>query len=628
MKKHLLILLFLASAGFTAQSQTASTTPDGYGYTWKNHLNASGPAFNWLDITSWPGTETVTGLADDNIVGPFPITAAFHYYWYDPGVFYIGSNGYLEFDKSATVASPFPLIPNSGGLQDYLGVMTSDLTFTDDAGNPIPTASCKFWQNSDTLIVTWDSVPFWNSVAPGYAGLNSFQLILSNVDSSITYQYLLQNGTSFSATSFMTIGIESKAGSIGLPYEQGGLVNDFYPASGTAVTFYHPGVDTAAINDVATAYVNNPSTGGLFLNLNGDPYISVAEGINSGNRPQPSFDFYSRVANSLNQIMVRDTVLFPASTPGQTQVVTFPDTWVPNAIGTYRHIVETRLGATDLVPANNIRTLEIRVIDPFSAPVLLSFDNGTDDGSGGLGWAGGGGGAGMHFIPPFTPCTINALRAFIVANTNNVGFTLYIMDDDGPNGTPLTILDSVVVPAGNVILNSWTQATLANPVTITSGGFYVAWIMGGDGIALGQNALGTLVPVSNRTYEVLGPVSNPGSWSEWRSREIKDLMLNAFLDAAVVGVNESVKINSLIGNIYPNPSSDKVYLSFDLTEMKPSSVKVEVISIQGQLMSSEMITKNIGTLEMNISGLASGSYICKISVDKHTIQRQFTVVNK
>lgn len=627
MKKHLLVLVLLAFSGFFAKSQTASTSPDGYGYTWKNHLDASGPAYNWIDISTWPGTTIVSGLADDNIVGPFPLTAAFHYYWYNPVNFYVGSNGYLEFDKSTTVASPFPLIPNSGGIQDYLGAMTSDLTFTDEDGEAIDGAKCMFWQNADTMIITWDSVPFWNSASPGWAGSNSFQILLNNLDSTITYTYLNQSGTSFAATAFMTIGIESKAGSIGLPYEQGGLVSDFYPASASAVRFYPPAVDTAAINDVATAWVNNPSTGGLILSKNGAPYVSVAEGVNTGNQPQGSFDFYSRVVNRLTQIQVRDTVAFAPSTPGQTQTFTFPDTWIPNDTGTFRHIVETRLGATDMVPTNNTRTLEIRVVDTTITPILLSFDNGTDDGTGGLGWAGGGGGGAIYYVPPFTPCTITALRAMIVGNANNVGFSMHIFDDDGPNGGPLTELDSVVVDPANVQIGVWNMASLTTPLTIPSGGFYLAWMMGGDGIALGQNAVATLVPVSNRTYEILGPVGNPSSWSEWRSREIQDLMLNAYIDG-IVGVNDNEKLSALFGNVYPNPSTENVYLSYDLSSFESKDMLVEVYDIKGQLVSSNNVSSEKGTLEIKVSGFAAGSYICKISVAGNQIQRQINVVKK
>ncbi len=627
MKKNLLILLFLLISAVYVKAQTASSAPDAYGYTWKNSSDPAGPVYNWIDITNWPGTTFVTGLADDNIVGPFPLVVPFHFYWYDPNNFYIGSNGYIEFDKSATAASPFPTIPNSGGLQDYLGAMTSDLTFTNDIGEVVAGSKCMYWQNADTLIVTWDSVGFWAQTAPGYQGLNSFQLILNNTDSTITYQYNTQTGTSFGTASFMTIGVESKAGSIGLPYEQGGLINDFYPAAGTAVRFYHPGVDTAAINDVATAYVNNPTTGALFLSKNGAPFVSIAEGINSGNRPQSTFDFYSRVVNRLNQIQVRDTVLFPATTAGQSQVVTFPDTWIPNDTGTFRHIVETRLGATDLVPTNNTRTLEIRVVDTTLTPILLSYDNGVDDGTGGLAWAGGGGGGGIYIIPPFTPCTITKLRAFIVANANSAGFSMHIFDDDGLNGTPLTQLDSVSVSGGSVVLGAWNTIILPTPVTINSGGFYVAWMMGADGIGLGQNALGTLVPVSNRTFEVLGPVSNPASWSEWRSREIQDMMINAFIDG-VVGINEAENLNTLFGDIYPNPATDKVYMSFDLSTVSERKMNVEIYNIQGALVSSNSIDDIKGTLELNISDLPSGSYICRIAIGENNIQRQFNVIAK
>ena len=56
--------------------------PDAYGYTWKDSYEADGPVFNWVDITTI-GTQ-VTGLSDDNIVGPFVMQTNMPFYWYAP----------------------------------------------------------------------------------------------------------------------------------------------------------------------------------------------------------------------------------------------------------------------------------------------------------------------------------------------------------------------------------------------------------------------------------------------------------------------------------------------------------------------------------------------------------------
>ncbi|MEP7169258.1 MAG: hypothetical protein ABI855_07790, partial [Bacteroidota bacterium] len=418
-----MILLLFASI---AKAQT-SGGPDTYGYIWRDSNDPNGPAFNWIDIGSLPGTVTVTGLGDDNIRGPFALSVPLHYYWYDPATFYIGSNGYLGF-SSAPVAHPFPTIPVPTGIQNYLAVMTSDLTFTDAAGAAIPNASCKYWQSpaNDTLVVTWENVPFWDPGTSGYIGTNTFQLIYSGMDSSITYQYLLQNGVYSNAATFMTIGIENNSGNIGLQY-----IFDLYPVGGVAVKFYYPASTTLAISDASTTYTGNDGTRGIFLSKDGGAYTSVAEVKNVGNQNLASFNVYSRVVNAANTIQVRDTVASNALTPGQSQLISFPDTWVPTVAGNYRHIAVTLL-AGDATPTNNEKDLEVQVLDTTLTDIVLAFDNGTAS-TNGISWQGGGGGIGMHFTPPFYPCYITKMGAYILDDPNAVGYSMQIYADDGPN---------------------------------------------------------------------------------------------------------------------------------------------------------------------------------------------------
>jgi len=80
--KSLKFFLFLAFFAWFIPSSFAQTSggPDAYGYTWKNSSHTSNPpSYNWVDITT--RGDQVTGLADDNVVGPFPIPAGFQYYW-------------------------------------------------------------------------------------------------------------------------------------------------------------------------------------------------------------------------------------------------------------------------------------------------------------------------------------------------------------------------------------------------------------------------------------------------------------------------------------------------------------------------------------------------------------------
>lgn len=613
MKK--LLTLFVITV--CAQNLFAQTTggPDAFGYIWRNNNDPLGQGYNWIELDSMPSAVTVTGLADDNIKGPFVMQIPFTYYWYQPAAFWIGSNGYLGF-SSSPMAHPFPAIPAPANPNNYLAAMATDLTFTDNASQPIPGASCKYWfsPTNDTLVVTWKDVPFWNQVAPGYTGLNTFQIVLTSTDSSILYQYQNQTGTSQSTSSYVSTGIENNSGNIGLQ-----VLFEVYPTNGTTTKFYYPASTTLAINDASTTYCNNDENGGFFRSVNGGAYISSAEVRNTGNQTLASFNSYSRVINAANQIQVRDTVAVTGLNPGQSQFITYPDTWVPTVTGTYRHVNGTLL-AGDATPSNNDKTLELQAVDTTQLSILLSFDNGVDAGLGGLSWTGGSGGAAMHFVPPFTPCIITKVSMFIVADPNAVGFYALILDDTGLNGAPNNVLDSVFVDPANVLAGAWNDVTLTTPILLNSGSFYVAWGMAGDGITLGQNQV---QPVSNRTYEILGQASNIGNWASYRYREIEDVMINAYIEK-VTGINELKEIGFF--NIYPNPTSDYTNLSFDLS--KKEKLSYAIFNSTGQKVSDIDLgfVTGKGSFRINTSQLSNGIYMCVVRSGESLINKKINVI--
>lgn len=616
--KHVALFALGSLLTVNVQAQT-SGGPDTYGYTWRDSNDPNGPAVNWTDITTAPGAVQVTGLADDNIRGPFPVGFSFHYYWYDVTTFRVGSNGYVGFSNTP-VAHPFPLIPTPTGIQNYLAIMASDLTFTDPAGASIPSASCWYWTNAanDTLIVSYIDVPFWDPATPGYVGANSFQVILSNVDSSITYQYLTQNGVYNNPTNFCTIGIENNSGNIGLMHS-----HDILPPSIYAIKFYPPQSSTFQVNDAATNYNDNEETGGLFLSKNGASFTMNTQVRNTGNQPLASFGVFGRVLNFLNVVQVSSTVQTSALAPGATEDITFPSPFVPLTAGPYRFVTDTQLPG-DATPSNNQKTLELQVVDTTLTSIQLSFDSGIDAGLGGLGWQGGGGGAGMHFIPPFYPCNVLQVSAFIAANANLAGFALMILDDDGPNGTPLTVLDSIWVDAASVLVGGWNTVPVSGTLTINSGGFYVAWMMGADGISLGQNQV---APISNRTYEILGQASNPLSWAAYRYREIEDVMINAFIAPINVGLNENADGATII-NVFPNPANDQVTINYNfagqLNDLKWTISDVHgkvVLSGSGQTDNSE------GTMNINTGTLSGGVYFFTLTNGDQNFNKKLTILD-
>ena len=142
----------------------------------------------------------------------------------------IGSNGYVAFSNPQNIASPFPLIPNAGGANDFIAALLSDLTFT---GTNNPGRCYLDNHNLDSTIISFVDVPFWQQAFPSYTGSNTFQIILSNLDSAITFQYKSMNG--WTQSNDITIGIESVAGSIGLQHSQ-----NTYPSFPYSIKFFPP----------------------------------------------------------------------------------------------------------------------------------------------------------------------------------------------------------------------------------------------------------------------------------------------------------------------------------------------------------------------------------------------------
>jgi len=613
--------LLCLTAGTMISSASMSQTsggPDTFGYVWRDNNDPNGPAYSWVDIATLPGAVQVSALGDDNVRGPFAIGFPFHYYWYDVTTFRIGSNGYLSFGP-LSAAHPFPIIPSVAGIQNFVAGMMSDLTFTDPGGSPIPNVSCWYWTSpgSDSLIVSYNAVPFWDPNPPGYLGSNSFQIILSNVDSSITFNYQLQSGIYNNPANFCSIGIENISGNIGLQHS-----HDVLPPSVYTIKYYYPANNTYIVNDASVVYNNNESTGGLFLSNNGSPYVMSAQVKNTGNQPLATFNVVSRIINYLGTTLAGDTIATAPLAPGATEDLVYGTTYSPTLSGTFRQITNTQL-LGDATPSNNVKELELQVVDTTLASIELKFDTGLELGAGGLAWQGGGGGAGVYFVPPFYPCNISQVSAFIAANLNFMGFYMLIMDDDGPGETPMTVLDSIWVDAASVMTGTFNLVPVQGTVTIDSGGFYVAWMMGGDGISLGQNQV---APFSNRTFEVLGQGSNPATWADYRYREIEDLMITASITEVPVGIQEN-NSSVHIGNFYPNPASGWSKIDYEF----PSGIS-ELSWIVYDLNGKKVLEGNegtpalSGTITINTGSLENGVYMCSIRNGNATYNKKLTLV--
>lgn len=498
MRSTLLPILF---AGMAASLFAGSGGPDAYGYTWQDNFEPNGPVFNWIDITA-NGVQ-VLGLADDNVVGPYVMETNFEYYWYNRKFIWVGSNGYVAFNNG-NIASPFPAIPVAGGTNDYITGIMADLNFS-GVGNP---AQCWFLDDPDYTIISYINVPFWTAVAPSYTGSNTFQIILDKSDSTITVQVLQQSG--LTQNNDITIGIESVAGSIGLQHSK-----NVYPGGNYAIRYTRPTTPLLAVTDVAASWNTEPGSGARFLSRNGASFPLTARVVNIGATLVDPFQVTGTVLNAANQVQTNEVVNVGGLVPTGDHIVDLATPFSPTVAGTYRFRSTVSGVANDLVAANNQLTQELVVVDTTTATQDLRYHGATDDGLG-LSWNGGNGGIGIHIVPPYYPAYATHTTLRIVSNPNASAFTMRVYADDGPDGAPGTLLDSVFVPGAQATPGD-KVIPMNNPAIIASGGLYVLWYMEGDLVAIARDAT---APFSFRTYEVLS-----GVWAEYRDREATDFFL-------------------------------------------------------------------------------------------------------
>ncbi len=500
--------LFLIA--FSLHTFAGSGGPDAFGYTWKDDLEPGGPVFSWIDITG-SGTQ-VQGLADDNVVGPVVMQTNFDYYWYSRKNMWIGSNGYVAFNNG-NIASPFPVIPNAAGVNDYIAGIMADLNFS-GVGNP---GQCWVLDEADRTIISFINVPFYSQFAPGYTGSNTFQIILDKPDAHITVQILQQMGLTMNND--ITMGIESVAGSIGLQHSK-----NVYPPGNRAIRYYMPDVPLIQVTDVAVAWNTEEGSGGRFLSRNGANFQMVTQVSNIGSVNVGALSATGSVLNAAGQNQVNATQPISSLVAGADSIISFVPVFEPTTAGTFRF--RTLLGGVsgDLVPSNNQLIQELVVVDTALAVHDLRYHGTTDDALG-LSWTGGNGGVAMHLIPPYHPILITHTTVRIMANPLGVPFTMKVYADDGPGGLAGTLLDSVMIsgaqagPGDKVI-------PLSNEVVLNDGGIFVEWYMVGENVSIARDIQ---PPFSLRTYEVID-----GTYAEYRDRENADFHLGVRLGQAPV----------------------------------------------------------------------------------------------
>lgn len=606
----LFALALLSAVGVTAQT---SGGPDAYGYVWRNSNDANGPTYVWNSIVGAPGATQVSGLTDDNSVAFINFGWNFHYYWSDYNQFKLGSNGWVGFNNIGNIASCFPLIPTQGGAGDnFVAPFMSDLIYTSNSpGSPNPAEVWWWSNNTDTLIIEWNQVPWWTNGSPDWVGSNTFQLILSGQDSSITFMYNdtdVANWTNNGGCNAdMEIGIENITGNIGLE-----VYNEALPDDNMAVKFYYPAVVTFQVPDVTPSWNANADNAGQFYvsdpNATGQSMVANVSNVGNANVTNSiAVAGDIRLPGSSSAFWTSSTAIASGLVAGADSTVTFPSNVVFTTPAHYSYRVTTT-NSQDINPSNNNNTVEL-IATPCTGDTMVYTYSSATQPDGGIAWAGGGTdeGAGIYIEPTSYPATITDVDVFIADGDQTPavdGFTITIYDDSGMPGTQL---DSETVGANGVTENVWSRVRMNSTSTINSGGWYIAWYQGGGNVILGTE---TQAPISRRTYEILS-----NAWAPYRESTVNDFMIRAKVSLTCpvfIAVDEEVNTNLQLRAV-PNPTTGATTVRFDMPAMGDASISVVNMYGQTVFAKSEMgVAAGTHIVDLDAANWASGLYFVNL----------------
>lgn len=522
----------MEALGFEEDRAPMSTGgPDEYGYTWIDSDESGGPSYSWIDASS--GTD-VSGLGDDNVVGPFEIGFEFPYYWYGVTEFYVGSNGYIAFHDNGLIAHQgtpaFPYFPTEDPPNNVLGPWVDDLTFIDLYGNPYSNAHVYVMTNNqDQCVISFVNARKWAQSGP--AGSITFQIVLTineNGQGEILYQYDTLNEV---GDEYKSVGMEDITGTIGLQYYHY-LEGGSEPHNDLAVLYAPPDSSDLEVHDVTVKWAMNEDNGGSARLTNLEvPLQAMIK--NTGNQDETDMELICTVTGD-EGVAFLEVMPIESLAAGEELLVTMDGTWFTEYEDTYSVEFNLQLNnQDDWVPSNNVKVVEIQVIN---YPGVLTFADEEPEQF--MAWNGTNSGYGIEFVPPNYPCEITGVSFFATGDGSDM--LVKIMDDDGANGSPGTELFSQNV---NVTTQQEYFVELDQSVFINDGHFFVGLIQQGEGDP--STGIDQTPPISYRGWEFTG------SWSPSRDKHTSD-------PAIGVNVTGDYDAGTIAGTVTDSETGDAI----------------------------------------------------------------------
>jgi hypothetical protein len=564
-KFYKLLILALICSVPVLKAQVTNTGNDAFGYTFATNLAASNPAvYEWIDISS-TGTR-VTGLGDDNIVGPYPLGIDFKYYWNTYNSVFVGSNGYIMFGESALIAqgsSGMPTIPvSTDGKGNFIAPMLADLTFVSSAdGSPLAGAKILYQTVGNKFVITYDSVRFWNGGASGdpvteTSGLNTFQVVLDGTTNNIQVNYKSCVGPAFSgSTGVVSMGMENITGQLGLRWRRltsTTILTLGLPAPNSSTVVRYPASSTYLFRDVAAK--------GVFFrdNKGGMAFSSVPKTIeayvkNAGT-VKISTPCSARVLISdyNDNAIYNRTVVIDSLQQGEEKLVVFPVPLEPgDSAGGYKVRLSTTLTG-DQYANNNIANTKLIVLDSTQGEFNLKYTRPNPGTVADSRQAPGG----MILDAPYLPMVVSHVTADLIwpdpdgwatllpGVTTNDSLTktrIEVYLGDGPGGSRGSLIDSFTIAAetdwnAQVIGEEVSNGTMLNKIIRFKHPLPVPfWWETNQRIFIGAIHNRTTRFIWNAPYAEVYPVGTPASgraleitagvWGEDRGKDSLDIAL-------------------------------------------------------------------------------------------------------
>jgi hypothetical protein len=540
------------TAGMGTRNLRGAGGPDAFGYMWIDSDEAGGPAYVWNDISA-TGT-LVTGLTDDNVVGPFPIGFSFPFYENTYTDLNISSNGYLIFGSTSSSLSnqniPSSTTPNNliaWCWDDMHGQGANSAVHYQNMGNHwvIQFTNYNVYPSSSTGKITAQVHLYnnghiriyYNNITGGFTATsatvgieNNTGTVATNIAYNTTY---IHNGLAvmieFPIPSFIT-AVNPPQGQV--------APGEFVDVSATFTSNdldFPVGTHTAELelttNDLANSTVMIPATMVVYEpGMLTGTVTSAVDGLPIFGAMVVAGDFSAMTNEEGNYSMVLDA---------GTYDVTFSKTGFTSESVTGVIITETETTVVDaeleelfypptLVHAevNEADTQAEVTWGPPHPDYEILFDDGTAENY--TAWALPGNMNGVKFTPAGYPATVYGGKIYIGDGSfpnNNTGligttFGAAVFDDDGANGLPGTMLDSVEVVVNNY---GWVEFSGLN-ATVEDGNFYLVMIQGG----ISPNVAGVGVdqqnPIVYRSYS-----RNVVAGQNWALSPYQDMMIRALV---------------------------------------------------------------------------------------------------